>query len=248
MQIVTTTVDPSTLRRPQANAARIAAAHDVIASVAGRASLLVLPAGYLRAEVGATEDVIRAVAKPVVDRARRAGLAIVLGVDACGDGWADRADVGRLVERQALPMWAVAWAPGTRERIWRQRSTSSANARRCEPAVALERRTLNVRGRRVEVVIGGEGFNADLRAAIGARAAELEAVVLLAHTAAGARHWQVQRYFSTSHGLPVVRSVHSLDGPGEVQAARGGPAPRGHALEVRAGPPRIAPVAHQVGA
>lgn len=244
MRIVTTTVEQTTFGAKTANAARIAAAHDVIGAVADPSSLLVLPAGYLRTDAGADEAAIRAVARPVLDRARRAGLAIALGVDACGEEWAGRVDLGRLVERQALPRWAVAWAPGTRERIWRQRSTSSANARRCEPAVALERRTLRVRGRQVEIVIGGEGFNADLRAAIGARAAELTAVVLLAHRAAGARHWQAQRWFATAVGVPALRSVHAHTPATNDEGLPRRAAPPERPLAIREGPPWIASVAY----
>lgn len=245
MQIVATTVDQTTFGQPQANPPRVDTARALIEQLAGDASLLVLPAGYLRAKQGASEAEVLDVARPVVADARRAGLGLVLGVDSCGVGWAADRDVAGLVARGALPMWAVAWTPGQRRAlVWRQRSTSSTNATSCDPASSHRARTLTVQGRKVEVVLCGEGFNHDLRDGIVMRAWSLTAVVLVAHTAAGARHWQTQRYLSTELGLPTLRAVHSHDRATNAEGLRSHPAPREHALDLRAGPPWIAPVAY----
>lgn len=243
MRIVTTTVDQTTFRKKAANAERLAAATGLIDDLAREAALLVLPAGYLRADVGARDADVALVARPVVARARRRDLAIVLGIDACADAWADKVDVPGLVEREVLPMWIVAWAPGDRHsRVWRQRSTTSGNGPRCDPALATTPRTLAVQGRNVEVVTCGEAFNHPLREAIAVRAPDLAAVVIPAHTAARSRHWQAQRWFSVEAGLPALRSVHAH---GVATNAEGLPRrrpPRAHELTPRDGPPRIAPV------
>lgn len=242
MQIVTTTVEQTTFRRPAANAARLDAARALIDELAGQPALLALPAGYLRVADGADEAGALELARPLVAAARRAGIGLVVGVDACGGGWAARRDVASLVERGALPMWAVGWAPGQRTAVaWRQRSMVSADARRCAAETVEAARTLTVHGCAVEVVISGEGFNERVRDAIAARAASLTAVVLVAHTAAGARHWQAQRHFATEVDLPALRSVHGLARATNAMGLGCPTAPTEDDLDVRAGPPWIAP-------
>ena len=245
VQLVTVTAARTAFRQPQANPARVDAARGLLEAIAPEASLLVLPGGYLRAKESASEAEVLDVAQPLVAAARRGGLALVLGVDACGEGWPGTRDVAGVVARAALPMWAVAWASGQRRaHVWRQRSTTSKDAAHCVVAAVEAPRTVNVGGRLVEVILGGEAFNDALRDAIVTRASSLTAAVLVAHVAAGARHWQVQRYFSTNHGLPVLRSVHGHECATNAEALRGRGPPHERELEQRAGPPWLAPVSY----
>ena len=89
--------------------------------------------------------------------------------------------------------------------MWRQRSTTSDDARAVPEGKSDEVRALVVAGRIVGVVLSGEGFNPTIRE----RLAELKPAlaVMPAHVAGGLRHWQALGWLR-DHGVPAVRAVH----------------------------------------
>jgi hypothetical protein len=109
-------------------------------------------------------------------------------VDACSNGERKKLGLEQSVAAGTLPFFAVAWAPGMHDpMIWRQRSTTSTDWRSAPRASNAEVRALRVRDRDVAPMLCGEAFSGAVREGIvrsGARNA-----VLLAHGAAGIRHW-----------------------------------------------------------
>jgi HD superfamily phosphodiesterase len=89
MFIVTTTVQQDTFRNFKANGERIDAAIALL-KCSGKASLVVLPAGYLRARVNSPEDEILNVAKPLTKLAQQLDKAIVVGVSYKGANVPDK--------------------------------------------------------------------------------------------------------------------------------------------------------------
>jgi hypothetical protein len=170
------------------------------------ASLLVLPAGYLRAE-DESPAAITTTAAPLVDAARAHGIGILVGVDACPLGWGGKRNYDRLIEAGRLPLYGVAWSPGLRSvRVWRQRSTTSTNWRDVPGQERRAVRALRIGGRNVGVVLCGEAFSRDVRDAIVGDG--LDVAILIAHGAVGLRHWQALKWFSF-HGVSCVRAVHA---------------------------------------
>jgi len=166
------------------------------------------PAGYLRSVDGTTPSV-RTAASELLSAARSLKLAMIVGVDACSNGERKKLGLEQSVAAGTLPFFAVAWAPGMREPIvWQQRSTTSTDWRSTPPALHAEVRILRVGDRDVAPVLCGEAFSGAVRGGVVNRGASL--AVLLAHGAAGLRHWQALRWFSTN-GVDCVRSVHAKD-------------------------------------
>ncbi len=179
----------------KSNDDRIAAAKGLISARPNDSELVVLPAGFLEAR---SEAQVREVAAPVIDAARAANVAVILGVDAAGRGSA---------KKGSLPYFLVGWSPGLRRAaVWRQRSETSADARDAPPAALAEARALRVAGRSVAPIACGEVFSPAVRE----RVAEMKphVAVLAAHSARGARHWAGQRCLAKL-GVRSVRAVHA---------------------------------------
>ncbi|MBK7864285.1 MAG: hypothetical protein IPJ65_37940 [Archangiaceae bacterium] len=194
LRISTTVVSPEGRASLEHNAERVARACELIRSHSGRTDLVVLPAGYLLARDG---DDVGALVRPLIDQARRAKLAVVVGIDAAVKGR----------QKAPLPYFLVGWSPGMKKAsIWRQRSVTSHDALSVSDADAAEPRVLSVAGRRVAPLACGEVFNPRIRDAIAGLRPSV--AVLAAHTAAGARHWAGQRCLARL-GVPSVRAVHA---------------------------------------
>ncbi|CAN5398905.1 hypothetical protein BH09MYX1_BH09MYX1_59880 [soil metagenome] len=189
------------------NAHRTLAARAAIDwAVARSADLVVFPAGYLRARAGTPESVREAGAE-VLRLARRHRIAIVLGVDACAPEV--RSPDVAIVARGKLPFFVLAWSPDEKSvAVWRQRSTTSRDARAVSDEASDDVRLLVVRGTNVGVVLSGEGFNAAIREAM--VAAEPALAVMPAHVAGGLRHWQALGWLR-DNGVPALRAVHAGD-------------------------------------
>lgn len=175
------------------------------------AQLVVLPAGFLRSRSPEKRDVLESVAL-LLRNARRLGVAIVIGVDACSPNWGGKNDRDSFIQRSLLPYFAVAWSPGRNSRVnvWRQRSTTSRNWRLAPATANTEVRSIRVADREVVVVLCGEGFSTPVRDGIVARKPSL--AVLPAHAAGGGlRHWRALSYFR-NRGVPALRAVHAIGG------------------------------------
>jgi hypothetical protein len=199
LRVCTTTVTTDGRAEWKSNDERVAWARELIATYAHIIDLLVLPAGYLRSR---SEGEVREVAAPIIDAARKTKIAVILGVDS-----QDAPATVEKVRRSALPYFLVAWSPRTpRPIVWRQRSTTSADAREAPDATAREPRLLPIKRARVAAVACGEIFSASIRKLVREHVPDL--AVLAAHTASGARHWAAQRSLARL-GVPSLRSVHA---------------------------------------
>lgn len=180
------------------NARRIEAARRIIeAHTWGAVQLVGFPAGFLRAE---TEKTVREHAAPLVDLARRAGLAVLFGVDS----EPLKAMSSSRVREGTLPSFLIGWAPGMEDfEVWRQRVRSRNDA---SAPVDVRPRVLRVGRFDVAPLIGGEIFHDGIRDAL--VPARPEVVMLCAHLSAGSKHWAGQEALR-SRGLCSVRSVHS---------------------------------------
>lgn len=177
------------------NDERIAAATALIAARPNRSELVVLPAGFLKAR---SAGEVREVAAPVLEAARRAKIAVILGVDASGRGTA---------RKGSLPYFLIGWSPGqAKAEVWRQRSITSADAGDAPEESVGEARSLNVAGRNVAAIACGEVFSPRVRE--GVAKLKPHVAVLAAHSARGARHWAGQRCLAEL-GVRSVRAVHA---------------------------------------
>jgi hypothetical protein len=184
----------------RANAGRLVAASEALRRAAAeRAQLVVLPAGFLRAE---GEDGVRAIAAPVLSVARGLGVAVVVGVDTRPLGSPPAASA---VACGALPYFLVAAAPGRAAVVWRQRSTSGADAHDAPPPHA--RRTLRVGDTDVDVFACGEIYSPPLRAA--AEAGKPRVVIVASHAATGARFFQAERWAERAGARALLRATHA---------------------------------------
>jgi hypothetical protein len=179
----------------KSNDDRIAAAKGLISSRPNDSELVVLPAGFLKAR---SEGEVREVAAPVIDAARAAKVAVIIGVDAAGKGSA---------KKGSLPYFLVGWSPGLPSAtVWRQRSQTSADAGDVPSAALDEARALRVAGRCVAPIACGEVFSPAVRERVAEMRPHL--AVLAAHSAGGARHWAGQRCLARL-GVRSVRAVHA---------------------------------------
>jgi hypothetical protein len=168
--------------------------------------LVVFPAGYLTAETGYA----RKAASSVLRSAKRLGLALLLGVDETGSAPKNREKgCNCKVDRSAsaLPFFVLAWAPGLpRTKVWRQRAVSNRHALRSLNPEEAQVNAIHVGLANVGVVACGEGFSREVQERLAA--AKPDVVAMLAHTAAGSRHWQALDRLARM-GLPNVRAVHA---------------------------------------
>lgn len=177
MRVVMTLVSDRTFRDKAVNPNRVRWAADVLEQ-AGRlkADLAVFPAGYLMAR---GDDSVAGTAEPILEVARGAGVAVVMGVDTAKARTLDgsKSDLEGLTRRGRLPCFGIGWSPaGAGAGPWRQRSWSADNARE---EGAGEERMLSVAGGRVEVLLCGELHSEPIRAAV--RERRPDAVVVLGH-------------------------------------------------------------------
>ena len=200
LSVCTTEVFPEGQGTLGGNERRIAAAGQVI-DAHGKfgAQLFAFPAGFLRAR---NEQEVTQVALPIIRHAQSAGVALLIGVDT----EPLRQLPAARVREHSLPSFMVAWSPDMKLIVsWRQRCRTRHD--RLEEkwhGAAL----IPVAGHVVAPLIGGEVFNAGIRAELGVRRPDL--VVLCAHFSAGSRHWSGQDALRAG-GLCSVRSVHSSD-------------------------------------
>ncbi len=176
---------------------------------AADASLVVFPAGYLRAG-GSGPGSALATAGNLVSAARSLNVAILLGVDVGAQKKAGgKSQVGVRALKGQLPFFAVAWAPGmVAPVLWRQRSTTSSNWRGVAHGEWEPPREITVRGKRIAVALCGEAFSQPLRTALLERRPRLSVVLIPAHTAKGSRHSNALKYFG-ERDLAAVRAVHA---------------------------------------
>jgi hypothetical protein len=170
-------------------------------------SFVLFPAGYLRAF---SDRDVAGVAAPLVDAARKHGMAITIGIDTCDPTTARKVDLSEQVRRGALPFFGIAFVPGQPVKIWRQRSTTSGNGKRIPQPLAAEVREISLRKHRLAVLLCGESFSPVLRAGLTAGTPPI-VLAVPAHEAAGMRHHNAFSFF-TSHGTPMLRAVHAATG------------------------------------
>jgi hypothetical protein len=172
------------------------------------ASFLLLPAGYLRAS---SETDVARVAAPLIKAAQEYGVAITMGIDACGPMAARKAGHSNMVVRRGtLPLFGVAFVPGEQVKTWRQRSTTRENGNMIPPNCVVETREILIQNRRFAVLLCGESFSQILRARLTAGTPP-DLLAVPAHEAAGMRHHNAFAFFA-SHGTPMLRAVHAVNG------------------------------------
>lgn len=192
-------------RTQAGNRFRVEAARAVLAWAAtDRIDLVVFPAGYLHSRSSRASSV-HAAAASLLQAAREANVAVVAGVDACDPEF--RVYDPTHVEMADVPHHLVAWSPDSKSVLqWRQRSTTSNDARSLPEKAAAEVRVLVVGRTLVGVLASGEGFNPTLRENLAAAKPAL--AVIPAHVAGGIRHWQALGWLA-AHGVPALRAVHA---------------------------------------
>lgn len=198
LKICTTEVLPDGQGTVARNDERIRAARQVIDAHGGfGAQLFAFPAGFLRAT---REDDVVWNARVLLRYARERGHSLLIGVDTQP---LKKLPQSR-VEQQKLPSFLIGCTPDMRlPVVWRQRCRSRHDPL---PDGAEAARILLVGKHRVAPLIGGEVFNARIRAAvIEARPA---LAMLCAHFAAGSRHWAGQDALRAA-GVCSLRSVHA---------------------------------------
>ena len=184
------------------NDERLEAARRVLRDRVGKEDLVVLPAGYLRAQ---SEAEVRRVGRPILELAKELGLAVIFGVDSEKPRypWSTR------VAQFTLPSFLIGWSPtDSSVQVWRQRSLSGDDWRLAPEKTRLQPRALDVAGHLVVPVLGGEVFSPGIRTTLAGQGPTL--AVLAAHQASGARHWAAQECLMWL-GVPSVRSVHAAD-------------------------------------
>jgi predicted amidohydrolase len=214
MKVVTTVVPSTRQGALKANAERVSLARAVIASA--NADLVVFPAGLLRA---GDERAVLKVCEPILEAAKKAKLAVQLGVDTAG--FVQR-------KRAPLPYFLVAWSPHDGARLWRQRAQITIDE--VPPEQLAEERVLSIAGQRVAPIACGEIYSQSIRQALADLRPSL--ATLSAHFAAGSRHWAPQECLQRLV-VPSVRSAHASSGTREVLVTRGGSVEPDAVLAVR---------------
>ena len=198
-------------RKEQGNASRLVVAFEVLSWAAAQgATMVVFPAGFLRARSERVDDVL-GVAQGLVSVAERERIAILVGVDACPPDWEDGRLRDSVVAHGALPYFAVAKSvPALPTVIFRQRSTTSTNWKLAPTATNNSVYQLSANKATIAVILCGEVLNVPVLKALGIARPQL--AVVAAHWAGMGPKPSWILDVSDKLGLPILRSVHARAG------------------------------------
>jgi hypothetical protein len=169
--------------------------------------LLCLPGGYFTVK---SEAQLKKAAKRIVAEARKAHIAVAVGVD-CADKQSTKRKSKRqpnrdnLIRKGKLPLFAVAWSPEqSKQETWRQRSVTSKDQWLAPAKSCSEPRTLRVAGKKIEILMCGELFNERIRDGVIRR--KPTALVDLSHNGQGFRPDHALRSLAQA-GLHALRQL-----------------------------------------
>ncbi|MBN2713159.1 MAG: hypothetical protein JXR97_12125 [Planctomycetes bacterium] len=123
------------------------------------ADAVIFPAGYFTVT---RESETTGLLEPIFRMARKAGIAVAVGVDQAKANRLTVAGLGRVVRNYDLPCFLYTYEPDEdRYQVWRQRSGTSENAyaQLASDWLVKESRSIMVKGCRIEFIFCGEIYD-----------------------------------------------------------------------------------------